>query len=55
MAKPEVIVNISKVILLAVSFAFVEAAVVIYLRHLLGTSVPTVKRRRPCVIADVKR
>lgn len=38
------IVLISKVIIFAIAFAFVEAAVVVYLRHLLGASQPTVNK-----------
>src|SRR3989337_1237026 len=36
--------TIFKVMIFAVSFAFVEAAVVVYLRHLLGSTQLTVSR-----------
>lgn len=44
MAKSELIINISKVVTFAITFAFVEAAVVVYLRHLLSASQPTIDR-----------
>lgn len=37
-------VNILKIVIFAIAFAFVEAAVVVYLRHLLSASQPTIDR-----------
>ena len=40
--KKELIGQISKVVIFSIAFAFVEAAVVVYLRHLLGASQPQI-------------
>lgn len=37
-------IKIVKVVIFAIAFAYVEAAVVVYLRHLLGSTQPTVTR-----------
>lgn len=44
MIKRELKITILKVVIFAIAFAFVEAAVVVYLRHLLGASQPTIDR-----------
>lgn len=44
MGKRELIRSVVKVVIFAIAFAFVEAAVVVYLRHLLGASQPTIDK-----------